>query len=256
MKNLNILNNIKNRSTEDKVKFLLYFSFSILIIVFSVKIPQIDDNVVFTTDGKIKNIKLLEDTIFYISLVGCALWLIIFLLFNKISKITTSTEFIPFAIPFVIPLVLIALKYKLFKDSINNISKNPNLNQKENLNTSITHQLQREDVIVQTIPLILFGVGLVFENQKFYHNKFLLGGVFFGTGIPLMINSLLIDSENNIGHLIISEMFQFIFISIGITMVIQSLLKYYIFKQKQQKNKKGERELVKEIEEYCLKEED
>jgi len=250
MKNLNVLNNIKNinkYSKEEKVKVVLYFLISILVIVYSFKIPKIKDKDLFNTDGKIKNRKSLEDIILYITIIGCALWFIIFLLFNKLKKVTAFD-----LIPLGIPLVLIILKYKLFKDSINNISKNPNLNQKENLNTSITHQLQREDVIVQTIPLILFGVGLVFENQKFYHNKFLLGGVFFGTGIPLMINSLLIDSENNIGHLIISEMFQFIFISIGITMVIQSLLKYYIFKQKQQKNKKGEGFLTEKIEE-CLK---
>lgn len=168
-------------------------------------------------------------------------------------------------VPLIIPFILIVYKYRFTNKFLNNIDTEaanlplgPNNEEPDRMgfrNTAIRDMLQtqlgREDVIIQTIPLVLFGIGLIFENQEFYHNKFLLGGVFFGTGIPMMISGLMIETDTD--KLLIMEMMQYIFITFGITMIVQALFKYYLFKRdnKKDKNDMSSSVFIKSLQQNC-----
>ena len=132
-----------------------------------------------------------------------------------------------------LPICIIWYKWKYTNDTIIPLIKtNPEL-----ARLKIEANMQREDTIISIIPVILFGVGSIFEKQQFMYNRFLLGGVFFGTVIPLVINSVMLNTTD-IRRLSQIENIKFSFLSMGLTMILISLTKYYIFKSEQRQLKK------------------
>lgn len=267
-------------------RVIIFISFIVICTLSSLVKQDYSFSNAFVLEKQEPDINEFKQSLQYLAIIGCLLWVIIYImfkglkntfnLFNRVKgKIIIDfdegvgvveqdniDEYMIFMelIPLVIPFILIILKYKITVEyidkQINNYETSKIMNTTydlvSKLRTNINQQLERDSTIVQTIPLILFGVGLVFENQKFYHNKFLLGGVFFGTGIPLMIQMLFVQDEN-IGRLYALEMTQFIFLSFGITMVVQALLKYYIFtKHSKEINKKIQTENIQSKIKNCF----
>lgn len=136
-------------------------------------------------------------------------------------------------VTFVIPIILMWYKWGYStKYLVPLIKSDPN-----RAREMLMQQFEREDMIMNSIPVILFGVGTLFDRQNFFHNRHLLGAVFFGSAIPYIISSLITDTTD-VARLFYFGMIRFVFIIIGITMILISLFKYFNFKKAQKKLKK------------------
>jgi len=127
---------------------------------------------------------------------------------------------------FIIPIGLIMYKWYYTNETIlGYIGKDDN-----KARTLLLEQMSREDTVVAMIPIALFGIGTVFDKQKFTHNRYLLGGVFFGSIVPVLMEGLIIDTQDVIRLLYIENM-KSSFVLIGVTMIMLALFKYYSHKK-------------------------
>lgn len=140
---------------------------------------------------------------------------------------------------FIIPIGLIWYRWYY---SINNVLNKP----EDELREILLQQSAREDLISAGIPVILFGVGVIYDQQKFTLNRYLLGGAFFGTVVPFLIDSVII-STLDVSRLFYFTHIKFMFIIIGITMILMSLYKYFHFRKSQKEQEKSSRFAVPEI---------
>lgn len=95
------------------------------------------------------------------------------------------------------------------------------------------YEIEREEKISGIVPVILFGVGIVYSNiQKQRKTKidllqlsspYLLFSLLFGTVIPNIISYLVFDN-NNLQRVLVASDFDFITVSISFGLMIQSLL--------------------------------
>lgn len=95
------------------------------------------------------------------------------------------------------------------------------------------YEIEREEKISGVIPVILFGVGIVYSNiQKQSKAKvdllqlsspYLLFSLMFGTVVPNIISYLIFDNHN-IHRILIASDFNFISVSIAFGLMIVSLL--------------------------------
>lgn len=125
-------------------------------------------------------------------------------------------DFITFFAPFAIFWYKFTLSVKRYSSKENT---------PEELKEIVLEQIERYDAIIEHIPVVLFGVGVIFEQQEFFHNKYLLNGVLFGTVLPLMVKSLIVDSTN-VDNLIIIESIMFILTTIGSMLILVAIFKY------------------------------
>jgi hypothetical protein len=93
-------------------------------------------------------------------------------------------------------------------------------------------EVEQENKISTTIPVILFGIGIVYGNlQKVTKQKnllkivapYLLFSLLFGTIVPNIISYLIFD-HNELERLLVASDYDFIFISISFGLMITTLL--------------------------------
>jgi hypothetical protein len=102
----------------------------------------------------------------------------------------------------------------------------------ERLLEEIQLEIEQENRISEVIPVILFGIGIVYGNlQKITQKQnllkivapYLLFSLLFGTVIPNIISYLIFD-HTNLGRMITASDYDFIFISIAFGLMITTLL--------------------------------
>jgi hypothetical protein len=171
-----------------------------------------------------------DETIFdlYMLFIGYVIIICFGVWFHKYFYIIIPSEIFKLSMAAVIVLPLILYSYYIFYQ-IKNIREHKS---HEDLLKEAERELQKEEKISEIIPVILFGVAIVYSNiQKITKKQgllkivapFLIFSLLFGTVLPNMVGYLVLDHEDLHTVLIASDV-DFITISIAFGLMITSLL--------------------------------
>jgi uncharacterized membrane protein YbjE (DUF340 family) len=159
----------------------------------------------------------------YIIIISFGLWFHTY--FRNIMPIKVYYT----SVAFVVIFPLIIYSYYIFYE-IYQIREHVS---KEKILQETKYEIDREEKISGIIPVILFGVGIVYTNiQKQSKIKinllqlsspYLLFSLMFGTVIPNIISYLIFDNTN-LKRLLTASYFSFISVSIAFGLMITSLL--------------------------------
>jgi hypothetical protein len=133
------------------------------------------------------------------------------------------------SIIFVIIFPLILYSYYIFYQ-INDIREHKTYDE---ILSKARYEIEREEKIASIVPVILFGVGIVYSNIQSktktnvnllqLSSPYLLFSLMFGTIIPNIISYLIFDN-NNLKRVIVASDYDFISVSISFGLMIVSLL--------------------------------
>ena len=183
-----------------------------------------------------------------ITMIGSLLWWFIYQQFDGFDFVLNDESFLDMGksrkilwsfeiLTFIIPIGLMWYRWVYSRESIFKNENDQSIRREK-----LLEQMAREDAVAVGIPVILFGVGMIYESQKFTLNRYLLGGAFFGSVIPFLIDVVITDSEDT-DRLFYIQHIKFIFIIIGVTMILMSLFKYFHFKKTKKKKEVEDRKL-------------
>ena len=171
----------------------------------------------------------------YIIIIGFGTW------FHYFFTSNMTKELVFFSRLFVLLFPLSLYTYYIF--FIINQVVNTNITYEEELH-ELQVELEKEEHVSGVIPVILFGIGLIYSSidSKMKNSKlsllkiaapYLIFAVLFGTVLPNIISYLIVD-HNDLHRLLIASDLDFIFMSTSFGLMIMSLLVpfYTIYKVK------------------------
>ena len=175
-----------------------------------------------------------DETIFdlYMLIIGYVIIICFGVYFHKYFYIIIPSEIFRLSIFSVIVFPLILYSYYIFYQ-IKNIREHKSF---EDLLEEAERELKKEEQISEIIPVILFGVAIVYSNiQKITKKQglfkivapFLIFSLLFGTVVPNLVGYLVLDHQDLHTVLIASDV-DFIVISIAFGLMITSLLMPFI----------------------------
>ena len=175
-----------------------------------------------------------DETIFdlYMLIIGYVIIICFGVYFHKYFYIIIPSEILRLSIFSVIVFPLILYSYYIFYQ-IKTIRQHKSF---EDLLEEAERELKKEEQISEIIPVILFGVAIVYSNiQKITKKQgllkivapFLIFSLLFGTVVPNLVGYLVLDHQDLHTVLIASDV-DFIVISIAFGLMITSLLMPFI----------------------------
>ena len=175
-----------------------------------------------------------DETIFdlYMLIIGYVIIICFGVYFHKYFYIIIPSEIFRLSIFSVIVFPLILYSYYIFYQ-IKNIREHKSF---EDLLEEAERELKKEEQISEIIPVILFGVAIVYSNiQKITKKQglfkivapFLIFSLLFGTVVPNIVGYLVLDHQD-LHTVLISSDIDFISVSIAFGLMITSLLMPFI----------------------------
>jgi hypothetical protein len=180
-------------------------------------------------DSKEHNINEKEETLFdlYMLVIGYIIIISFGVFFHSYFYTTIPSEIFKLSIFTTIVFPLVLFSYYIFYQ-IYSIREHISY---EKLLEESKLEMEQENKISQVIPIILFGIGVVYGNiQQFTKKKdllkkvapYLIFSLLFGTIIPNILSYLIFDHDN-IHRLLICADIDFITISISFGLLITTL---------------------------------
>jgi hypothetical protein len=180
------------------------------------------------------NINEKDETIFdlYMLVIGYIIIICFGVWFHKYFYIIIPSEIFRLSIISVIVFPLILYSYYIFHQ-IKNVREHKSY---EALLEEAERELQKEEKISEIIPVILFGVAIVYSNiQKITKKQgllkivapYLIFSLLFGTVVPNIVGYLVLDHQDLHSVLFASDI-DFIAVSIAFGLMITSLLMPFI----------------------------
>jgi FtsH-binding integral membrane protein len=171
-----------------------------------------------------------DETIFdlYMLVIGYIIIICFGVWFHKYFYIIIPSEIFNLSIAAVIVLPLILYSYYIFYQ-IKNIREHKSY---EDLLKEAERELQKEEKISEIIPVILFGVAIVYSNiQKITKKQgllkiiapYLIFSLLFGTIVPNIVSYLILD-HHDLHRVLIASDIDFVAVSIAFGLMITSLL--------------------------------
>jgi hypothetical protein len=175
-----------------------------------------------------------EETIFdfYMLLIGYIIIITFGVWFHNYFYKFIPYEIFRLSIAFIIIIPLILYSYYIFYQ-IFSIRQHKSY---EELLEETKYEIKKEEKISEIIPVILFGIGIIYANiQKITKKKkllkivapFLIFSLIFGTVITNMISYLILD-HYDLHTILISSDIDFVAISISFGLMLTSLLMPFI----------------------------
>lgn len=172
-----------------------------------------------------------EETIFdlYMLLIGYAIIIVFGLWFHKFFYNTIPENIFKLSLLLLTAFpIIMYTSYILYE--IYSVRAGATYNQ---LLEEANLELEKEEKIAEIIPVILFGIGIVYANiQKNAPNKmhilkivapYLIFSLLFGTVFPNIISYLVFD-HHDLKRVLIASDFDFVFVSMAFGLMITSLL--------------------------------
>jgi hypothetical protein len=180
--------------------------------------------------GKDHTINEAEETVFdlYMFLLGNFIIIIFGVWFHKKFYKIIPNEIFKLSIALVIVMPIILYSYYIFHE-IESVREHKSY---KVLLEESEADFKAEEKTSSIIPIILFGVGIVYGNvEKFTKNKdiiktaapFLIFSLLFGTVIPNMVSYLILD-HHDLHRVLVASDVNFFAISISFGLMITSLL--------------------------------
>lgn len=171
-----------------------------------------------------------EETVFdlYMFLLGNFIIIIFGVWFHKKFYNIIPNEIFKLSIALVIVMPIILYSYYIFHE-IESVREHKSY---KDLLEESEADFKAEEKTSSIIPIILFGVGIVYGNvEKFTKNKdiiktaapFLIFSLLFGTVIPNMVSYLILD-HHDLHRVLVASDVNFFAISISFGLMITSLL--------------------------------
>jgi hypothetical protein len=171
-----------------------------------------------------------EETVFdlYMFLLGNFIIIIFGVWFHKKFYKIIPNEIFKLSIALVIVMPIILYSYYIFHE-IESVREHKSY---KVLLEESEAEIKAEEKTSSIIPIILFGVGIVYGNvEKFTKNKdiiktaapFLIFSLLFGTVIPNMVSYLILD-HHDLHRVLVASDVNFFAISISFGLMITSLL--------------------------------
>lgn len=164
----------------------------------------------------------------YMLIIGYVIILCFGVVFHKHFYNIIPTEIFRLSVIAVIVLPLILYSYYIFHE-IESIRQHKSY---ETLLEEAEMELKAEEKISAIIPVILFGVGIVYSNIQKFTKKiglmkivapFLIFSLLFGTVIPNIISYLILD-HHDLHRVLIASDLDFVSMSIAFGLMVTSLL--------------------------------
>lgn len=161
-------------------------------------------------------------------LIGYVIIICFGVFFHIFFNSIIPTEIFRLSIITVIVFPLVLYTYYIFYE-IKQVRENVSYNR---LLEESQEEVKQESKVSTLIPVILFGIGIVYGNlQKVTKQKnllkivapYLLFSLLFGTVVPNIISYLIFD-HNELERLLVASDYDFIFISISFGLMITTLL--------------------------------
>ena len=175
-----------------------------------------------------------EETVFdlYMFLLGNFIIIIFGVWFHKKFYNIIPNEIFKLSIALVVVMPIILYSYYIFHE-IESVREHKSY---KVLLEESEAEIKAEEKTSSIIPIILFGVGIVYGNvEKFTKNKdiiktaapFLIFSLLFGTVIPNMVSYLILD-HHDLHRVLVASDVNFFAISISFGLMITSLLMPFI----------------------------
>lgn len=172
-----------------------------------------------------------EETVFdiYILLIGCSFIILFGAWFHRFFYNMIPSSVFPLSLFNLIAFPLVMFTYFIF-NQINSIREHKTYDE---LLAEAKHEVEIEQKISGVIPVILFGVGIVYANiqkitpQKMHILKivapYLIFSLLFGTVMPNIVSYLILD-HHDLHRVLVAADVDFVAVSISFGLMITSLL--------------------------------